>query len=123
MTAASDAVLQPVASREQSLARLGATEVLVTSLIAFDGEAAHSLAARDAARAELAALAKRLSRGEFKKEPGFSRLVVAIGRYLDSGTIAEKAELPAVPEIPPGSPIGAETCWHCDSAAILSGSD
>ncbi len=122
MTAASDAVLQPVASREQSIARLGATEVLVTSLIGFDGQAGHSLAARDAARAELNALVRRLSRGEFKKEPGFSRLVVAIDNYLDSGMTPESTQLPPAPEIPPGSPIGAETCWHCDSAAILSGS-
>lgn len=44
-----------------------------------------------------------------------ARAIVAGLDRIDQGETPELADTP----IPPGSPIGADSCWHCDSAALL----
>ena len=44
-----------------------------------------------------------------------SRGIVAGLDRIDRGESPDLVETP----VPPGSPIGADSCWHCDSAALL----
>jgi len=45
-----------------------------------------------------------------------------LARSIEAGLDRfDRGETPSLTEtdVPPGSPIGADTCWHCDSAALL----
>ena len=44
-----------------------------------------------------------------------ARTIEAGLEQIDRGERPEIADTP----VPPGSPIGADSCWHCDSAARL----
>lgn len=75
-------------------------------------------AAASSARGRLERLADRLDgRGAGRRD---HRLWLAreIAAGLDAVDRGESAEI-ADSDIPPGSPIGADTCWHCDSNTLL----
>ena len=45
-----------------------------------------------------------------------------LARAIEAGLDRfDRGETPSLSDtdIPPGSPIGADSCWHCDSAAML----
>ena len=45
-----------------------------------------------------------------------------LARAIEAGLDRfDRGETPSLisTDIPPGSPIGADTCWHCDSATLL----
>lgn len=45
-----------------------------------------------------------------------------LSRAIEAGLERfDRGETPSLTgtEIPPGSPIGADSCWHCDSGALL----
>jgi hypothetical protein len=44
-----------------------------------------------------------------------ARSIAAGLERIDAGETPEIADTP----VPPGSPIGADSCWHCDSASLL----
>ncbi len=78
-------------------------------------------AASSQARARLEALAAALPSGRAtaagprEDRLGLARQIEAGLARIDRGEEVGGFET----EIPPGSPIGAATCWHCDSADIL----
>ncbi|MEL7312164.1 MAG: zinc-dependent metalloprotease [Pseudomonadota bacterium] len=106
-------------SGPEQLAQMGALEVYVSTLIHLDSNAAASIKVRDAVRRELASVGKQLNRGSFPVRLGAFRLARLIDAYLGSGLVDDLGSAPSIPSIPPGSPIGASSCWHCDSADLM----
>ncbi|MEO0367079.1 MAG: hypothetical protein AAF265_16495, partial [Pseudomonadota bacterium] len=108
-----------VRSDEERLAQFAALEVFASMLMRLDADSSVSLTVRDAARASLFKLPQKLRGGAVYKRRGASRLAQLIQDYLEDGLDAASTAMPEIPEIPPGSPIGASSCWHCDSATLL----
>lgn len=104
----------------EALAQRGATEALVAMLVELDRSATHDPAVSAAVRAELIALQDRLSQRRFAEIGALVQLASRIEDYLEDPSRASES-LPERPNIPPGSPIGAQSCWHCDSATALIG--
>ena len=113
------AVLAGPASGAEALARQGAAEALVAQLIRLDSDAATPLPARAAARDGLVLLGDALSRRALTRDVVLQRLGSLAVAYLADG--ADAPSVLSIADTPPGSPIGASACWHCDSAALLSG--
>ncbi len=95
----------------------------LAALMRLDQSGSSSPVVRAASRAALSDAAAILSArrsGLAQSQAQRSWMATVITRYLDKGEIPESG-LPDMPEIPPGSPIGAgaTSCWHCDSEALL----
>ena len=58
---------------------------------------------------------RRASGAQAAHQLWLARAVEAGLARFDAGETPELADTP----IPPGSPIGADSCWHCDSASLL----
>jgi hypothetical protein len=70
------------------------------------------------ASARLSGLERYLSRGSNAHRNWLGRRIEnGMSRLGDGNDLADSDTA-----IPPGSPIGADTCWHCDSAALVYGS-
>ncbi|MEM9171414.1 MAG: zinc-dependent metalloprotease [Pseudomonadota bacterium] len=93
---------------------------LIHHLIGLDGNAAATLEVRAAARASLMDISAQLrSRSRAAQSVSVRGwLARQIDQYLESGQLPD-ALRSAAATIPPGSPIGADSCWHCDSAIVL----
>tara|TARA_R110000868_G_scaffold6550_2_gene36957 strand:+ start:23796 stop:26297 length:2502 start_codon:yes stop_codon:yes gene_type:complete len=91
----------------------------VSRLVALTGNGPHTVAAL--ARSRLEALAGSLpsgraaAAGSREHRLWLARQIEAGLARIDEGASASVSDT----EIPPGSPIGAATCWHCDSASLL----
>ena len=92
----------------------------VTALVTLDGDADADAPVRAAARQALGNAQRQLEHRRLPQSAAErSWLARVIARYLSSGEWPAE-RLPAVAEIPPGSPIGSgSNCWHCDSATLL----
>ncbi|MEL7023376.1 MAG: zinc-dependent metalloprotease [Pseudomonadota bacterium] len=108
-----------VSTDEERLAQFAALEVFASMLMRLDADCNVSLTVRDTARASLIKLPQKVRRGALYEQRGTARLAQLIQDYLEDGLDAASTATPAIPEIPPGSPIGASSCWHCDSATLL----
>ncbi|MEM7610442.1 MAG: zinc-dependent metalloprotease [Pseudomonadota bacterium] len=95
-------------------------EQYLSMLMHLDSDHSASAAVRAAARATLARVSALLEgRSSLSIAPDMRRwLSSAVTSYLENGELPANA-IAAEPEIPPGSPIGAASCWHCDSAQLL----
>lgn len=106
---------EPQAPRRGELARTAQTR-FVSTLIEVAGEAPPAVAART--DAYLRALRSRLGPGPFSFGRSADQAHRAyLAARIDTHLAAPApARLPAAKsaEVPPGSPIGAETCWFCD---------
>ncbi|MEO1319514.1 MAG: zinc-dependent metalloprotease, partial [Pseudomonadota bacterium] len=92
----------------------------VIALVTLDGDADADAPVRAAARQALGNAQRQLENRRLTQSAAErSWLARVIARYLSSGEWPTE-RLPAVAEIPPGSPIGSgSNCWHCDSATLI----
>ena len=73
------------------------------------------------AYARLESLARGLPTGRYGRAGRRSHRIW-LARHIESGLARiDDGEAPASTgtTVPPGSPIGADTCWHCDSATLI----
>lgn len=82
--------------------------------------ASEPVAPAAAARLRLETMARnepsrRRSGADAAHQLWLARAALAGLERFDAGETPELIDTP----IPPGSPIGADTCWHCDSAALM----
>lgn len=101
-------------------AQLAVQEQLVRHLMLLDGDQNAPVAVRADARAALGDIAAQLNGRARSAQRASTRnwLANQIGKYLASGELPTNAQ-PSSVIVPPGSPIGASQCWHCDSESLL----
>ncbi|MEO0576276.1 MAG: zinc-dependent metalloprotease [Pseudomonadota bacterium] len=101
-------------------AQLAVQEQLIRHLIAIDGNIAAEVSVRADARAALADIGAQLRSRSRSAQRTSTRTWLAnqIRQYLDRGVLPDSGASSTV-SVPPGSPIGADSCWHCDSAELL----
>lgn len=109
-----------VSAGTDGAAQLAVQEQLIRHLIAVDGDGDAAVSVRADARAALADIGAQLRGRARSAQRTSTRIWLAnqIGQYLEHGVLPDSAA-PSSVTVPPGSPIGADDCWHCDSATLL----
>ncbi|MEM8549128.1 MAG: zinc-dependent metalloprotease, partial [Pseudomonadota bacterium] len=100
--------------------QLAVQQALIDQLIRLDGDTGAAISVRAAARASLLDIAAQLRSRARAAQPATTRAWLAdqVGQYLENGRLPEALGV-STADTPPGSPIGADSCWHCDSASLL----